>query len=162
VGAVEEKTFMELQQQVCSLELAKRLQELGVKQESLFWWIQQVQEHLERNGKLTLVPTESWVVNDRPGSAGYYSAFTVAELGEILPESINVSGDHFHLRITHGTRAVNHWAIGYTNYDASWWPGLIDDKKEANGRAKLLIYLLENNLLKVESASQEVPQSGTD
>jgi len=153
---------MELPQQVCSLELAKRLQELGVKQASLFWWRQQVQEHLERNGTVTFVPTESWVVNDRPGSADSYSAFTVAELGEILPESIHVSGDPFHLRITHGTRAVNHWAIGYTNYDASWWPGLIDEKNEANGRAKLLVYLLENNLLTVESASQEVPQSGTD
>ncbi len=153
---------MELPQQVCSLDLAKRLQELGVKQESLFWWIQQVQEHLERNGTVTFIPTESWVVNDRPGSADSYSAFTVAELGEILPESIHVSGAPFHLRITHGTRAVHHWAIGYTNYDASWWPGLIDEKNEANGRAKLLVYLLENNLLTVESASQGVPQSGTD
>ena len=30
---------MSLEKQVCSLELAKRLRELGVKQESLFWWM---------------------------------------------------------------------------------------------------------------------------
>jgi len=29
---------MKLEDQVCSLELAKRLKELGVEQESLFYW----------------------------------------------------------------------------------------------------------------------------
>ena len=29
---------MKLEQQVCSLELAQKLKELGVKQESLFYW----------------------------------------------------------------------------------------------------------------------------
>jgi hypothetical protein len=29
---------MNLNQQVCSLELARKLKELGVKQESYFWW----------------------------------------------------------------------------------------------------------------------------
>jgi hypothetical protein len=31
-------TMISLEKQVCSLELAKRLKELGVKQESLFYW----------------------------------------------------------------------------------------------------------------------------
>ena len=29
---------MKLEDQICSLDLAKRLKELGARQESLFWW----------------------------------------------------------------------------------------------------------------------------
>ena len=30
---------MQLEQQVCNLELSKRLKELGAKQDSLWWWV---------------------------------------------------------------------------------------------------------------------------
>jgi uncharacterized membrane protein len=32
---------MKLEQQVCSLELAQKLKELGVKQDSTVWWMRQ-------------------------------------------------------------------------------------------------------------------------
>lgn len=110
---------MELEKQVCSLELAKKLKELGVKQESLFWW----------NISDGIVIGEQY---RRPPSI---SAFTVAELGEMLPGNFNTirRGDGSWLAYD-GNAAdnVNHQEISDT---------------EADARAKMLIYLLENNLL---------------
>ena len=71
---------MTLEQQVCSLELAKRLKELGVQQESYFNWI--------------LNANDNWLVWDDTMRSDYetgrekdaISAFTVAELGEMLPQ----------------------------------------------------------------------------
>jgi hypothetical protein len=51
--------FMELSKQVVSLELAKKLKELGVKQESLFWW-------------RTLTKEDGWEIWDSPSDAGGY------------------------------------------------------------------------------------------
>lgn len=64
---------MKLEDQVVSLELAKRLKELEVMQESLFFWC------------------DNWVhsqdsVYHSPTSSETFSAFTVAELGEMLPK----------------------------------------------------------------------------
>lgn len=67
---------MQMQYQVCSLDLAKRLKELGVKQESHFWYNQScVNGHAPIwDKKVDLYPYEN-----------HFSAFTVAELGEMLP-----------------------------------------------------------------------------
>lgn len=63
---------MTLESQVVSLELAKRLKELGVKQESFFWW----------RSPLAHYGYPDWSLSD--GELGHgsesYSAFTVAEL----------------------------------------------------------------------------------
>src|ERR1051325_10817319 len=64
-------TKMQLEQQVCSLELAKRLRELGVKQESYFYWFFEEYNH----------EPVGWRIQTEEGD---YSAFTVAELGEML------------------------------------------------------------------------------
>jgi hypothetical protein len=69
---------MKLEDQVVSLELAKRLKELGVKQESLFTWYEWYEN-------------EMILFHDRsPEISGQnpYSAFTIAELVEILPKNI--------------------------------------------------------------------------
>lgn len=78
------KTFnkiksMKLENQVVSLDLSRRLKELGVKQESLFWWAEE---------KLTGWNNQDWkwVVTDSTYEGDYEqyrnitSAFTVAEL----------------------------------------------------------------------------------
>ena len=70
---------MKLEDQVCSLELAKKLKELGVKQESLFYW------WFVRND----MGDDVFVSDTKPvNGTEYWSAFTVAELGEMLPKYI--------------------------------------------------------------------------
>ena len=115
---------MKLEQQVCSLELAKKLKELGVKQESLWWW--QKQNH-----------TDTWNIEDMQICAfdeDWYSAFTVAELGEMLPKGIRTD------KKVHG----NEWCVydyGQAISDTTYHQA----KTEANARAKMVIYLKEKN-----------------
>ncbi len=63
---------MRIEEQVISLELAQKLKELGVKQESLFWW----DDHTE----LGMGHIVSYCDADNPVCA----AFTAAELGKIM------------------------------------------------------------------------------
>ena len=123
---------MKLENQLTSLELSKKLKELGVKQESLFYW----QGYLHSNKKIELVNQENLDIN-----YDYCSAFTVAELGEMLP--IN--------SIREVKTPNNKWLIswcGEISEDGltSKWERFTEDT-EANARAKMLIYLLENNYL---------------
>jgi hypothetical protein len=128
---------MKLEDQVVSLELAKKLQELGVKQTSYFyWWVNRygyasenklhVQDHIPNN------PKEGW---------RWCSAFTVAELGEMLPVECD-SGKTEEGTIAH---VKGKWVA---IRDAG---GDLGEKQyadtEADARAKMLIYLLENRLL---------------
>lgn len=137
---------MELTKQVCSLEPSQKLRKLGVKQASYFHWsvpnpeeasTVPDKEALKEHCKVEL-STMHWGIGFDD-----YAAFTVAELGEMLltiPPFVNV----------------------HTYLDASleWWcvlpiQGGIDDglmftaDTEADARAKMLIYLIENNLLTV-------------
>ncbi len=60
---------MKLENQVCSLELAKKLKGLGIKQESLFQWSWDNEDYR--------------LVYNKP-HLDLFAAFTVAELGEML------------------------------------------------------------------------------
>ena len=114
---------MKLEQQVVSLELAKKLKELGVKQDSLFYHYSQgigTADDLWERGE-----NHIWVWDNA------YSAFTVAELGEVIGAGLNT-------RINMSGNIV----VFHTLYDN----GFTADT-EADARAKMLIYLLENNLI---------------
>lgn len=117
---------MKIEQQVCSLELAKKLKELGAEQESLFHW---VSTNGEDYGLSQLR------LSSRPN--GNISAYTVAELGEMLPWDMIVARNidkEWHYQ----------WqADGYTDNDARIWT----DKNEAEARAKMIIYLAENKYI---------------
>lgn len=74
-----------LEKQVCSLELSKRLKELGVPQDSLHAW----SKKYHTRDVWTIIggtAVEEWVGEERA------AAFTVAELGEILGK---VARPHF-------------------------------------------------------------------
>ena len=127
---------MKLKEQVCNLELSRKLKELGVSQKSYFHWIHW------REG----VGVGGWDVDHQendPMSVDF-SAFTVAELGEMLPRQI---------KLTHPRN--NYWKIVYREPLQVREGEIRNDtysveaNNEANARAKLLIYLIENKHIKV-------------
>src|SRR5712691_127674 len=77
---------MQLSKQVIYLELYKRLKELGVKQESLFYWVKEVTTKGDNYFVAYLYgvsDTKRRFINIQ------CSAFTVAELGILLPFSVS-------------------------------------------------------------------------
>jgi Fe-S oxidoreductase len=126
---------MKLEDQVVSLELAKRLKELGVEQESLFYWT-----HCPRG--IDLVHQRSRM--KKALSKYDFAAFTVAELGEMLPTRVNKSKYDMLMSRREGRR----WFAYYTDQKTP----VVSDESEANARARLLIYLLENKLMEVPNA----------
>jgi hypothetical protein len=120
---------MKLENQVTNLELSKKLKELGVKQESLFWWVG------SKNDEWFVMSLRSdekdLMVGGKEGRKEGYSAFTVAELGEMLPKQFGTTKDH-------QDRWYVYNRIGYEEQYAD---------TEANARAKMLIYLIENKLM---------------
>jgi hypothetical protein len=153
---------MNIENQVCSLELSKRLKELGVEQESYFYWYNYNREtwKVEPNGQL---PTFAFPLDEN-----CISAFTVAELGEILPNRVTVPNaepfDNFVITINkfynvnEDRSLTNNYILNYScdsteviGIDAWMSKKLtknIFDPNLANGMAKMLIYLLENGLIK--------------
>lgn len=81
---------MKIEQQVCSLEWAKKLKALGVKQESLFYYMRPTEAGLyELITSQTEIDTYRDVINDT-GIGSYVSALTVAELLAIAPASTSI------------------------------------------------------------------------
>jgi len=119
-----EKLIMSVENQVCSLELAKRLKELGVTQLSLCYWWQYDKDAWDIT--INVYPTSN---------SNYISAFTVAELGEMLPDWTETA-----------KRLKDDWVciVMDKNSDNNWNSF---DATEANARAKMLIYLIENGLI---------------
>lgn len=129
---------MQIKDQVVSLELAKKLKELGVKQgESLFHWLSRPW------GK------EPFLYKfDEPGDAkkddkDCWSAFTVAELGEMLPCGV------YSYKLGSGFRALADGELwsreGGVTLDGR---PFFDAEHEADARAKMLIYLIEKGMVK--------------
>lgn len=114
-----------LEKQVCSRELAEKLNEYGVPQESYFQWL---------NGILTTYDIREvarFENNAHSTKNTFYSAFTVAELGEMLP--------HFAHSWNTGTEWIASWKpTGHPSFIAT---------SEADARAKMLLYLLQNKLI---------------
>lgn len=76
-----EKAFrMMIEDQVCSLELAKKLRELGVTQNSLWYWAKDGDEDV-------VISDEKLILaGGAPTNSNVFSAFTVAELGEMIAD----------------------------------------------------------------------------
>jgi len=129
---------MELNKQVCSLELSKQLKKLGVKQDSLFEY-----RLFDIDNKMAW--SKPIIVGKIPHKLGRadvgfdrVSAFTVAELGEMfnkidVDNFIKAYGEVFDFK---GTQMVG-------------LLGVINLMRKPDMAAKMLIYLIKNNLIKL-------------
>lgn len=131
---------MKLEEQLTSLELSKRLKELGVKQDSAFYWINDKKNATEEISTLRNIKIPAFAHNH----LFHYSAFSVAELGEILKNHTKtLRRDIVNLTIEWDR---NKWRIccnSANNYKFS------SSKKLADATAKMLIQLIENKLIKL-------------
>lgn len=127
---------MKIEKQVCSLEQAKKLNELGVKQEISLYAFNQW------NYKV-MGDTSSgvWQLENKHQSDSFYSAFTVAELGDLLGYLITKK------RLEVPDEITERYARNEDDYTALYSPNLLSDT---------IIYWLENNLVAIEEVNQRL------
>lgn len=130
---------MKLIDQVCSLDLSNKLKNLGVKQNSLFFW------NICHDCVTDYPPgSVNWVLTYEEGHGENVSAFTVGELGEILPywfDSAKRDNGEWVCRVKEKNSDINHYSF---------------ESNEANARAKMIIFLLENNLIDISEINRRV------
>lgn len=120
---------------VTSLELSRRLKELGVPQKSHFYWV----SHFHADEVITVKEKDDYYKNvwdDR------CSAYLASELGEMLRCSHRT--DIFGQQMKYGKNEWRCWVnakVTITDFVAT---------TEADARALMLIYLIENHLISVE------------
>jgi hypothetical protein len=136
---------MELEKQICSLELAKRLKELGVEQGSIWAW----REHTSKLDGVESGISSNICANEGRKSGNfdtykdeYFAAFTVAEFGEMLQAGL-----------VRGWKGINGkwycvWAYSPEKLEDKH-PTTFEATTEADARAKMLIYLIENGLYRL-------------
>jgi hypothetical protein len=130
-----------LENQVCSLELSKRLKELGVKQDSFWVWISVI-----KTGFDFLKRREDFEPDSKDIGAFNYPAFTVAELNEIIfQKNYDLLEETGYLNIT--TEMIDRSCGYYYRLTNNFRENIIDDFNLANCFATLLIYLMECDLL---------------
>lgn len=122
---------MKLEDQVAPLEASERLKELGIKQDSLFY---------HTHSDWGVMPKTSIDFSGNPTSA-----FTVAELGVMLPNAFNT------MQVTSDDGRNNVWR-GYDDEEKDC-PLDKEYATEADARAAMLIHLLENKLITPEKVN---------
>jgi hypothetical protein len=146
---------MLLENQVCNLELAKKLKELEVKKPSLY-------AYYGNAGTWHDAIVDMAMYKDADAEFREHKllpAYTVAELGEMLPWVINHNKLHYYFtsdKLVDGDGfGIEYQVINLTievvlrneGKEKELFLCREEDKSEANARAKMLIYLIENKLL---------------
>jgi hypothetical protein len=141
---------VKIDEQVCSVELAKRLRDLGAKQDSYFSWYQDVGGYWTLGDPAEVMNNAVDIGRTTAPQFNSASAFTVAELGEMLPAGvfeisrINQKEDRahpFHVKYDDNDE------LGPTIYTIECGRFRAREKTEADARAKMLTYLLENGII---------------
>jgi len=123
--------------QVCSPAVAQQLKERAVPQDSLWYWV------ASRRGQYPLLCTAEEVAEMPLFHRVAVSAYTVGELGELLPSDIEHDDEVLHLRCEKSSRG---FTVAYGHRGEP--QGRIERRapSEAEARAQMLLYLIENNL----------------
>lgn len=161
---------MKLEDQVVSLELAKKLKELRIIKPSIFGWIYHQHSDAQAWACKHKEPNASWYVirgtNDHKSilweGDKEISAFTISELMDLLPACVDKTVDepfNFHWLHLKKRQVKNiQWIANYicdsTSDERGWdffplFDPNIYDEKLADCLAKLIIKLIESGLIKV-------------
>jgi len=157
---------MNLEQLCTSLELSKKLKELGIKQRAIFCW----QKPDDNDWYLTQRDETGWEFLEHAPQFKdkVIAAFTAGELGIVLPSNIiipscydiNPTGELLRL-------AINLFKIN-DEFCSMYEIGKLDSSNivipdsevtrdnEVNSRAKLLVYLIENNIVTIEDINAKI------
>jgi hypothetical protein len=124
--------------QVCSPAVAQRLKEMAVPQDSLWYWV------ASRREQYPLLYSAEEVAAMPLFHRAAVSAFTVGELGELLPSAIEHDDEVLRFRCEKSARGFTVAYVPSRGEKRS----RIEQKapSEAEARAQMLLYLIDNKL----------------
>jgi hypothetical protein len=138
---------MNIENQVCTLEQAQKLKELGIAQNMCyFYW-----ERCPLEQRHTVKPFDDVIDSNLIGSGNElpvtaFSAFTVAEMGVLLPGHIGADLD-----IAMDIENFNdQFYVCYPSIKTVW------GDTEAEARANMLIYMIETGKLTDQEINQRL------
>ena len=168
---------MNLKDQVCLIEQAKKLNKLGIKYDSYFYYAEYQDDYLKEHNIIIFDKNNEIVDNSRKDimrslytekAVLFYPAFSVAELDELLPKKLFLE-DHGTMFISkdalyHGVSLYQLYPNGYnheyfeTGYIESAGSNATLKNKyyekygdtEAESKANLLLFLLETEKVNIE------------
>jgi hypothetical protein len=159
---------MQLENSVVTSDQARKLKELGIVQHSFVWWVfcENKQNIIEKTVTCDLFIIHIHKMVRKSGTEPL-SAFTTAELGVMLPEFIQKGEKEYRINQWKNPKemSVNQtetlYGICYDNRGncLDRFPELCFFKTEAQARAFLLIYLLENNLTTAAEVNERLKNS---
>lgn len=131
---------MKLENQVCSLEQANTLKQLGIEYKSLFnWWFNEIPT---REGFDNYKHVHYYAETPTSDKTVIIPAFTVAELGVMLPDYVE----------THRSDKVPCWYCGFLEQPDQWTTG----GTQAEAMAKFLINSLETEIATPDEVNQRL------
>jgi hypothetical protein len=141
--------YQDIKNHVCSLEISKELERLGIQQKSYFYWKESFPK-----------PSRHWVYAKKDmddfgawKKMGYlWSAFTSLELGHMLPEAIEFRDKWYFYCQTKNAQKGCH--LKYTNDSGDILSESIGT--EINTRASILISLIKNGYIKASEQQKYV------
>jgi hypothetical protein len=164
------KDNMKLENQVCNIEQSKKLKELLKNYETNFFWVElpegnhlATKKNVDDNLSFDRSMGDNMVAVGRIAEAwkSIHPTFTGTELGNMLPPCIQ---DKVHIPgYLHQIRDTKEFYLEYiTNIkdapENNYRYTILKGVNEADARAKMLIYLLENNLVDVEACNKRLAE----